>query len=338
MFLMPASLRRASLLVLSAVIGLSVFCGCGNNDIKVYYVARAEAGPADPSLPAGWQQLPPDQMRVGNYAIAGPGGAKAQVTVIPLPAGSGSELANVNRWRAQVGLGTIAAENLAAESHEAKIAGATGLYYEFSGSSPESGNTSRLIAAIQQHGDSVWYFKILGDDALVKAQKDAFLGFLAKYKYPDGSGPVAIAPPAATAPPLNPQAAPPSRSWPSPKSWERQQPGPMQDVKFTAAGGKATVTVSIFDSPTGGTLPNINRWRGQLGLEPLDEAGFSKLVEPLDLPGAKATLVDMKGAQQRMVAAIVSRGGSTWFFKLLGEDTAVGAEKKTFVEFMKACK
>ena len=73
-------------------------------------------------------------------------------------------------------------------------------------------------------------------------------------------------------------------------------------------------------------------------MEPVDEAGLSKLLEPLDLSGAKATLVDMKGAQQRMVAAIVSRGGSTWFFKLLGEDAAVGAEKKAFLEFVKACK
>jgi hypothetical protein len=312
--------------------------GCSREDIRIYHVAKAESGPADPGLPAGWQQLPPDQMRVGNYMIAGAGGAKAQVTVIPLPLGSGGELANVNRWRGQVNLGAITEENLASEAHETRIAGAPGKYYEFAGASPETGTTSRLMAAIQTHGDSVFYFKILGDDSLVKAQKDAFLGFLASYRYPDGGGapPVVAAP---VAPPLNPQAAPPSRTWPSPKGWERQQPGQMQDAKFLVGGGKAVLTVSIFDSPTGGNLANVNRWRqNQLGLEPVDEAGLAGLLTPLDLPGAKATLVDMKGPQQRMVAAIVTRGGSTWFFKLMGEDAAVGGEKKAFTEFVKACK
>jgi hypothetical protein len=33
--------------------------------------------------------------------------------------------------------------------------------------------------------------------------------------------------------------------------------------------GKAEVTVSAFPGDTGGLLANLNRWRGQIGLEPV---------------------------------------------------------------------
>ena len=112
----------------------------------------------------------------------------------------------------------------------------------------------------------------------------------------------------------------------------------MQDAKFLVAGGKARVTVSIFPGETGGVLANVNRWRSQIGLTTVDEAGLATLLAPLDLPGTKANLVDMKGPEKRMVAAIVPRGAETWFFKLLGEPAAVEAEKQGFVEFVTTAK
>src|SRR5258708_7206228 len=108
------------LMALGLWLFIVALAGCGKGDIQIYRVARAEAGgagtavAADPALPAGWQQLPPDQMRVGNYAIAGDKGARASVTVIPLPAGSGNELDNVNRWRGQVGPAPLTAPELQA--------------------------------------------------------------------------------------------------------------------------------------------------------------------------------------------------------------------------------
>jgi len=132
---------------------------------------------------------------------------------------------------------------------------------------------------------------------------------------------------------------PPVRKWNAPSGWQEQPLGPMQDGKFLVAGGKATVTISIFQGATGGTLANVNRWRTkQLGLPEVDEAALPTLLTPLDLPDAKANLVDMKGPKGRMVAAIVPHGEQTWFFKLLGEEAAVGAEKQVFVEFVKAAR
>ena len=112
----------------------------------------------------------------------------------------------------------------------------------------------------------------------------------------------------------------------------------MQDGKFLVGGGKAVVTISVFQGSTGGVLANVNRWRAQIGLPAVDEKGLGPLLTPLDLPDAKATLIDMIGPKERMAAAIVPRGGQTWFFKMLGEEAAVGAEKAAFVEFVKSAK
>jgi hypothetical protein len=112
----------------------------------------------------------------------------------------------------------------------------------------------------------------------------------------------------------------------------------MQDAKFSVADGQATVTLSVFGNAAGGLTANINRWRGQVGLPPVVDGEVEKLATPLDLAGAKATIIDMIGSKQRLVVIIAPRGESTAFFKLLGEPSAVAAEKNSFIEFAKGTK
>ena len=323
-----------------AAAGLAfLVCGCEREEIKVYDLAKEKAAAAS-SLPDGWTQLPSDEMRIGNYSVAGKNDSKAQVTVISLPGNGGGELENVNRWRGQVGLQPITEDDLSKEVKEITVAGSSARFYEMSGSSPQTKKQTRLLAAIQSHGDSTWFFKMAGNDDLVREQKEAFLAFCARYHYADESPSAPTETAAAPTELANAQEAPVSkRTWAAPKGWQEQQPGPMQDGKFLVADGKATVTISIFQGATGGTLANVNRWRTQqIGLPAVQESALANLLTPLDLPDTKANLVDMTGPKQRLVAAIVPRGEQVWFFKLLGEDAAVGAEKKAFIEFVKGAK
>src|SRR5437773_8052386 len=104
---LPTACQRLIVLLVAGVLA-----GCSREEIRAYDVPR-EAPHASKDLPEGWQQLPSDQMRIGNYAVQGKNGEKAQVTVIALPGSSGSELDNVNRWRGQVGLQPISAAEVA---------------------------------------------------------------------------------------------------------------------------------------------------------------------------------------------------------------------------------
>jgi hypothetical protein len=320
----PAATRVLILAVLASM------TGCKRQDVSVYDVPKeAKAS----GLPAGWEELPADQMRVGNYAIKGKDGQKAQFTVIALPGSGGSELDNVNRWRGQLGLAHETEEQLNTEAASITIAGEPARMFEMS-------STNRMLAAWQDHGGSRWFFKMVGDDALVKEQKPAFLQFCRDYRYPDAAAQVADSTPPKEAAPADdrPAASEPKAELNAPAEWKPETPGAMQDAKFSAADGKAVITVSVFEGTAGGVLPNINRWRGQIGLSPVDEAGLSSLITPLDSSEQGAKLVDMNGSQQRMVAAIVPRGSKTAFFKLLGDPAAVGAEKDRFVAFVKSAK
>src|SRR5215472_10586128 len=149
--------RRSASVVWSLAFLAAVLAGCRRDDIQVYRVSKKDASaeatrsgkedsPAQASLPAGWQELPPDQMRVGNYAIAGANGAKAQVTVIPLPGTAGSELDNVNRWRGQIGLGPITEDQLAGQAKQVQLAGAPVRLFDLAGKDPKNQSAARILA------------------------------------------------------------------------------------------------------------------------------------------------------------------------------------------------
>src|SRR3989442_6240023 len=165
---------------------IGAVAGCSRQEVRVYDVPKEKAA-LRPALPDGWQELPGDQMKVGNYAVHGKDGGKAQVTIVPLPGAAGSELDNVNRWRRQLGLEPITTEDLAKEVKEVEIAGAPARFVEMSGVEPQTKAQERTVAAWQNHGDSMWFFKMMGDDEWVHQQKDVFVAFCAKHQYPDAA-------------------------------------------------------------------------------------------------------------------------------------------------------
>src|SRR6266571_6281088 len=180
---------QAALLILAAALA-----GCDRGEIQVYRVAKEEHSPS-PALPSGWEELPGGQMRIGNYAISGKNLAKAQMTIVSLPGAAGSELDNVNRWRSQVGLQPISAAELPNQATSIQIADAPARLFELSGVAPQTKAATRILAALQPHGDAMWFFKMMGDDDLVRGQKNAFIGFLQKYQYSDAGPPGAPQPP-----------------------------------------------------------------------------------------------------------------------------------------------
>jgi hypothetical protein len=103
------------------------------------------------------------------------------------------------------------------------------------------------------------------------------------------------------------------------------------------AAGRAEITVVVLPGEAGGRLANINRWRRQLGVEPITEAQLSGALSPLEVTGAQTYLVDFPNpdTRRRMAAAGVTRGERTWFFKLTGEEALVARERGAFLEFIR---
>ncbi len=108
------------------------------------------------------------------------------------------------------------------------------------------------------------------------------------------------------------------------------------------AAKKADVNVAELGGEGGGLLPNVNRWRGQLGLSPVAENDLPQMTQSLDVPGGHATLVDLTGTDlktgtlTRLVGVIVPQNGQTWFYKLMGDESIVAQQKDAFIKFIQS--
>lgn len=135
-----------------------------------------------------------------------------------------------------------------------------------------------------------------------------------------------------------PQAQAPSQlTYALPEGWKETQPGRMILHKFIASSG-ATVTITAFPGDVGGTVANVNRWRGQLGMSPADEAQITSSLKSDKLDGHDTNRVDLSNDTQRLVVSFGMIQGKTWFFKLFGTKEQIDQAMAGFGTFLSSVK
>lgn len=304
-------------------------------------------------LPSGWEEVPPGQMRLASFRVAGTNGEPADVSIVPLPGMAGGDVNNVNRWRGQIGLPPVPPEDLDKLAQPVEIAGQPGQLYDQSGTVAASGDKTRILAAILRREGTAWFFKMMGDDGLVAQQKPNFIEFLKSLRFTAAAQPQL--PP--SHPPIGGADSAPSASaagsaegkpnWKVPANWQEVPGGQFLMAKFAISGAdnaQAAVNVSMSAGEGGGMLANVNRWRGQLGLAPCSEPDFQQQAQSLEVAGGKATVIGMAGTDGRtgqkasLIGAIVSQPNRTWFYKLMGNEQVVADEKAAFTKFVQSAK
>jgi hypothetical protein len=138
---------------------------------------------------------------------------------------------------------------------------------------------TRLVATIFPHGDSTWFFKLVGPAAVVDGQAEEFERFIRSVRF-------------------TPNAAAPLE-WHVPTSWRK---GPEAATRYAAflLGPKddtAAMTVIKLGKNAGSLLANVNRWREQIGLLPLAVFELDHVSKPVEVNGVSATWVDMSSAE-----------------------------------------
>lgn len=127
--------------------------------------------------------------------------------------------------------------------------------------------------------------------------------------------------------------------WSTPRGWQERGGDGMRMATLVPPGrGRAEVTVVALPGDVGGELANVNRWRGQLGLEPLEPAALEAARLRLDSRAGPVSVYDFTSAgpsKTRLVAAAVRVGETSWFFKLMGEEAAAAAARPAFLELLK---
>src|SRR5947209_4505428 len=96
---------------------------------------------------------------------------------------AGGDAANVNRWRGQVGQPPASEEDLRKAAQAVDVGGQPAELHDVAGTSASGGGASRILGVIQHRGDTAWFFKMTGDDAVVAQQKPAFIEFLKSFQF-----------------------------------------------------------------------------------------------------------------------------------------------------------
>ena len=343
--------------VLVLIVPGTFFCGCNRSEdeIKVYRLAkpsgeaesiekdaiastnapvkstleRVPAPMGDVPVPTNWEPRPLSEMRQASFLVKGENGALADISFVKLGPAAGDVLDNVNRWLGQLGQPPVTPEKLTELIQKLPTMRGEVDVVDLSGK-PEDGDASkdgRIIGAIASD-EGTSFFKMRGNAALVGAEKENFLKWIAAIRANAGGDATQLAAPTSDKPHIK---------WEVPSDWSPAPASAMRYASFAApsdSGGKIDISVVTFPGDGGDDLGNINRWRQQLGLPPAD-ANTSNIV-PLKTNETTFSTIDLAGASARTVAAWTRKDGRAWFFKLTGPPDSVEKEKPNFVKFLQS--
>jgi len=137
------------------------------------------------TVPDHWQQVAATTMLLAKFQLSGNEGATAEVTVSSFPGDVGGLLANINRWRGQVGLGPITDQDLAKTVTPLDTPEGPASVVDVTGPGAE-GDETRLVGVIHPYAGKTWFYKMMGDAGVAGAEKEAFLEFVKSVRHNNG--------------------------------------------------------------------------------------------------------------------------------------------------------
>ena len=312
--------------------------------------SSASERPAVPwTVPAGWEEKPASGMRVASYGVKRTDGRSVDISVVAMGGGAGGELENVNGWRDQIGLEPATEADLAGLRSIIPAGNRQVVMYQLDGKKAvlDGKYPARTLAAIMPAGEMTVFFKITGESALVAEQKPQFLAWLKSVDTGGGGGESAPEAPApASAPAVSGGSERASGggadglpNWQVPSGWKAAGPKPMRLASFDIpdAAGNGDVSISKLSGNGGGLLANVNRWRGQVGLAPLEAGALAANSKTVATAGGDSgTWVELVGTEKTILGAIVARGEVSWFFKLTAPSAVAAQNRETFEQFVRS--
>jgi hypothetical protein len=123
--------------------------------------------------------------------------------------------------------------------------------------------------------------------------------------------------------------------WDVPTGWKDMPAGQMRVAQFRVnEDPPVDLTVIPLGPESGALLPNVNRWEKELGVGPSPQEKLPELTKQTKVGDLDVTVVDLKGAEKRTLAAIVPHAGRVWFFKMQGPLEVVAKQQENFNTFI----
>jgi hypothetical protein len=141
--------------------------------------------------------------------------------------------------------------------------------------------TDRMLGAIVPRGGQAWFFKLAGAADVVDRHEDAFEKFIQSIEFPDTENG--------------------RPKWTLPEGWREEAGSGMRVATLRMGDAGQELELTVIPLPRGDenddeyVLTNVNRWRGQLGLGPINREKLAEVVTKLgDGPDA-VTVVKLSG-------------------------------------------
>lgn len=136
----------------------------------------------------------------------------------------------------------------------------------------------RMLAAMVPHGDLIWFFKVTGPEAAIARIEPEFKQFVTNAEF-DGTDP---------------------KLDNLPQGWQRAGEKAMRFASIDILTPEKQLDLSISNLARGGewdeqVTMNVNRWRGQLGLEPSSETWAEGIAMDVHASDGKSVWVDLVG-------------------------------------------
>jgi hypothetical protein len=141
-------------------------------------------------------------------------------------------------------------------------------------------DNDRMLAAVVPIGEIAWFFKMTGPNTVVADEAETFVTFLRSVHF---------------------RGSPPRPSWELPEGWKESGGNGIRYATITLGTGDSSVELTVIPLPTPDihdnayVLSNVNRWRGQLGGEPIGLGELGEQTGRLKLDGGVAILVNLAG-------------------------------------------
>ena len=132
----------------------------------------------------------------------------------------------------------------------------------------------RMIVALALRDDASWFFKLNGPVSRIDETEDQWRPFLEKISFDESGKP----------------------KWDLPEGWTTAGPKPMRFATLVVESENPTVEIAVSSLSAGqDLLLNVNRWRGQLGLDPTTEAGLKDSLTTIQAGDQELKLFDATG-------------------------------------------
>jgi hypothetical protein len=143
------------------------------------------SGPPRYTVPDGWKDVGPQNIAAAAFRAEGD---KVEVTLTPLAGGGGSLQLNVQRWREQIKLPAVSAEQMQRDIRPIEVAGAQAQFVDLLGPETAGPLRERLVVVVVPRGDTTWFIKMRGPADLVAKQTSAFDAFIKSVRFDGGTG------------------------------------------------------------------------------------------------------------------------------------------------------